>query len=188
MVAGKAQLMGAGAFPRKITGRGGARPGAGRKPGSGKGFTEKIQFCGTPEQAMTFKTLGGADWARDMLDKSLAIVQGRSRPVVLNAAPGRQTRLVWLDTASADWRKAANRLPDGSFFALINPDDSLAAQGLQKGDILLFVRKSEGGPLNIVLADILGTSRIQLLNPEARLGRAGDVIGILAASIPAQPE
>lgn len=170
--------------PVKTTGRGGARPGAGRKPGSGKGFTEKIQFCGTPEQAMTFKTLGGADWARDMLDKSLAIVQGKSRPVVLNAAPGRQARIVWLDTTKKGWRKAANRLGDGAFFALVNPDDSLEKNGLFKGDILLFVRKNEGGPANIVLADILGKAHIQSLNAEARLGRAGDVVGILAASLP----
>ncbi len=53
---------------KSSSGRGGARPGAGRKRGSGKGFTTKVQVCVTPEQKDRFELLGAADWLRSYLN------------------------------------------------------------------------------------------------------------------------
>lgn len=53
--------------------RGGARPGAGRKLGSGEGLTSKLQVCVTPEQKEAFEALGGARWLRKLIERERLI-------------------------------------------------------------------------------------------------------------------
>lgn len=49
------------------SGRGGYRPGAGRKKGSGDGLDQRLQVCLSTEMIDTYNQLGGAAWLRKIL-------------------------------------------------------------------------------------------------------------------------
>ena len=50
--------------------RGGARPGAGRKPLSPHGESLRVEVSLTPEQAAKLAALGGQDWVRARIDRA----------------------------------------------------------------------------------------------------------------------
>lgn len=62
--------------------RGGARPGSGRKLGSGNGFVDKIQVCVTPQQKNRFEKLGAAKWLRAYLNEETISSQLENKRVV----------------------------------------------------------------------------------------------------------
>lgn len=57
---------------KKTSGRGGRRPGAGRKKGSGLHLTETLQVCVNKEQKKIFTALGGTRWIRRVIDAELS--------------------------------------------------------------------------------------------------------------------
>lgn len=57
---------------KKPSGRGGRRPGAGRKKGSGLHLTETLQVCVNKEQKKVFTALGGTRWIRRVIDNELS--------------------------------------------------------------------------------------------------------------------
>ncbi|MDO4936974.1 MAG: S24 family peptidase, partial [Sutterellaceae bacterium] len=66
--------------------RGGARPGSGRKLGSGNGLVDKIQVCVTPQQKARFDKLGAAKWLRAYLNEETIASQLENKHVVHNGA------------------------------------------------------------------------------------------------------
>ncbi len=62
--------------------RGGARPGSGRKLGSGNGLVDKIQVCVTPQQKARFDKLGAAKWLRAYLNEETIASQLENKHVV----------------------------------------------------------------------------------------------------------
>lgn len=161
--------------------RGGARPGAGRKRGSGSGFVDKIQVCVTPQQRQRFERLGSAKWLRGLLDEQNISAKLASKKVAAQPAdadPGATPATGSVQDASAPagvlkWYAGGSSgegnepatvsiseyLLDGAPASLIAYDagtDDMRAAGIARGDLLLVDTAKTPADNDIVLIDRKG--------------------------------
>lgn len=157
--------------------RGGRRPGAGRKLGSGKGLTAKLQICVTPVQAQTFKAIGSSRWLRRQLDREKELKaeqRGRSvlrlpleaqfpqlldeasTPEVTMQAPRRGRASVAkgpVEHKSVNLMDMLVPSPESSL-VLAAPDNGMKDAGICKDDLLIVDRSKEPCSGQVVLARV----------------------------------
>lgn len=157
--------------------RGGRRPGAGRKLGSGKGLTAKLQICVTPVQAQTFKAIGSSRWLRRQLDREKELKAEQRGRSVLRLPLEAQFPQMLDDESSAEVtmqtprrgrssvvkgpveHKSVNLMdmlvpaPEATIM-LAAPDNGMKDAGISKDDLLIVDRSKEPRSGQVVLARV----------------------------------
>lgn len=146
------------------TKRGGVRPGAGRKPGSGRGLVSKIQVCVTPQQKVFYEKLGSAEWLRTYLDNEQALSELENKAVVDTDLPVQEPETNQeVQSAVADNSDELSQIsPDIDFNEylvadraktdlIVSQDDDMRMAGIIKGDILIVDRTAAPKDGNLVL-------------------------------------
>ena len=167
------------------TGRGGARPGAGRKKGSGDGLTSKLQVCVTPQQEKTFIEAGGAKWMRQMLDleRRITVVPDKTArfvcpPMALFPALNLPRRAMSLESLSDFSRRSCGGrdvdfnevlVPSARSSIIIQIDDeTMLDAGLQLGDFVVVDRLENASSGSIVLVRLGGDFVIRRIEFKGR--------------------
>lgn len=151
--------------------RGGARPGAGRKRGSGNGLVSKIQVCVTPQQKTCYEKLGAAKWLRSYLNGEVISSQLEHKNVVNTDRLPETAMLAQGSEINEDAQVAfADHMDDGSkITAKINLNeylignnaktvvipsgsDDMRLAGIVEGDLLIVDRMAtpEDGDLVLI--------------------------------------
>lgn len=150
--------------------RGGARPGAGRKRGSGNGLVSKIQVCVTPQQKTRYEKLGAAKWLRTFLNDEVITSRLVKKNVIENKPAPDKPMLVnaegLQDLLAAPF---IDRMPDGTtvtdtidfneYLLKDNPKhvivpaatDDMRLAGVCQGDLLIINRMIVPEDGNLVL-------------------------------------